>query len=188
MFNSQFLFNKTLQDLKSKIDSGDQYDILMASSLIRKLLIDGANSLIYQVGEKDKKISFKVNKKEPLHIRYPKLVQDIKFWSIENGLDPDVAIQGRDYNPQLLNLDLFLKCPVMFVNGELITIRDLVKHLSDKEGGVHKQKTKIKEEDMKNILLHELGQMININNLPAGLNILRSISIIVYRDLSIFIK
>jgi len=192
MIEKQSIFNKTLQEIKLKIDSPDQYDILMVSGLIRKLLIDGENSLIHQIDKENKKVRFNVNFRQPLHARMPDLFKgaDIAnyFWSAENGLDPLIADKRRGYNLKSLNLDDFLECPVMFAKGELITIRDLVKHLSDKEGGIHKQKAPIKEVDIKNIIMHELARMIEINNLPTGLNVLRSISSIVCRDLSVFVK
>lgn len=185
--NVQQLFNGTLEELNVRISKGSEYDILLLSGLLRKLLVDGDASLIYQLKKKGESIKFRVNIREPLHRRMPNLFTSSDLitysWLCESGLNPDIADQRREYNPQEVSLDNFLKIVVIFTKGQEITIKQLITHLANKEGGIHKQRRKFSIEEWKNLLLKELSELIGISNLPAGLNTLKTIAIIVSRDL-----
>lgn len=189
--DSQYLFNKTLEELKSRIKSTDQYDILMTSGLLRKLLLDGGDSLINQINKGTTKVKFRVNLREPIRIRFPDIIKNVDsyMWVAREGINPDIADQrSKDYNPKLLNLEEFLKCPVAF-NKQSITIKDLIKFLSNKEGGVHKEiKNVNNEKEIKNILLREMDSFLGFNGMSNSLNILRDVCVIVLRDLSYFKK
>lgn len=190
MINIKTLFNKTLDEIDEKIANGNEYNILMLAALIRKLLIDGENSLIHQIDKKGQKLEFYANVRKPLHERMPTIFKNrdltAYMWFAENGLNPDTANKRNGFNPKLLNLDEFLGLAVIYVKGQKITVRDLIKHMSDKEGAVHKQKQPLSLDEIKNILLKELADYIDINSIAAGLNTLKAIAIIVKRDLSKF--
>jgi hypothetical protein len=190
MIDIQILFDRTLEELEKKTKANDEYELLMTTPLLRKLLIDGNNSLVSQINKKGKKLRFSVNVREPLHKRVPSVFtpEDLQtyFWFAKSGLDPEIADKFRNYNLQQLSFDDFLQQVVIYAKGQEITVRDLIKHLSDKEGGIHKQRKKLVQTEVKNIILQELGETIGINNLPAGLSTLRSINAIVIRNLSIF--
>lgn len=193
MIDTQQLFNKTLDEIELRIQSDNEYDTLMISPLLRKLLVDGENSLISQIDKNKKPLRFRVNIREPLHKRVPFLFKNENStneysWISGDGFNPDTTLNLRGYNPQEVNLVDFLKQVVIYTSGTEITVRDLIKHLSDKEGGVHKQRKSYGEEEFKNILLTHLGNLIGINNIPSGLIMLRTIAIIVVRDLSSFKK
>jgi hypothetical protein len=190
MIDIQNLFDGTLDELEKRVDTNDEYEILMVSPLLRKILIDGDNSLICQLNKKGRKLRFNVNVREPLHIRVPSIFtnEDLKTysWLALDGFNPDTADKGRDYSPQSLSLDDFLKQIVIYTKSMEISVRDLIKHVSDKEGGVHRQRKDLREDEVKNILLADLGDLIGFNNLSAGLVTLRTIGIVVARDLSCF--
>ncbi len=190
MFDTQVLFNRTIKELAEKNKANDEYELLMTTHLLRKLLIDGDNSLISQINKKGKKIRFRVNVRKPIHKRFPNIFtsSDLKsyMWFALDGFDPETADTSRSFNPVELTYDAFLKQVVIYVNGNEITVRDLIKHLSDKEGGVHKQRKELDKSEIKNILLHELGETFGIGNLPSLLSSLRSINRVVIRSLSIF--
>jgi len=185
--DAQKLFDKTLDDLSAKLKKGDEYEILMSSSLLRKLLVDGENSLVCQIDKKKRPLRFFVNAREPLHKRIPTLFTDkdllIYTWFPLDGLNPDTANKERDYNPVWLSFDDFLQQVVIFANGEEITIKELIKHLSDKEGGVHMQRREFEE---KNQMMKELNERFGVGNLPAVLSTLKVIGQIVVRDLALF--
>lgn len=185
--NIQQLFNGTLDELNERINKGSEYDILLLSGLLRKLLLDGDASLIYQLKKKGESIKFRVNIREPLHRRMTNLFTPSDLisysWLCESGLDPDIADKRREYKPQEVSLDTFLKIVVIFTKGQEITIKQLITHLANKEGGIHKQRKKFSIEEWKNLLLKELSELIGIANLPAGFNTLKTIAIIVSRDL-----
>lgn len=188
MIDVKTLFNKTLNELDARINSGDEYSLLMTAGLLRKLLVDGENSLVHQIDKNRKKLSFHVNIRQPLHRRVPTVFTENDLltysWLAESGFNPDTANTKRDYNPQHIGLDKFLGQVVIYTKGQEITVRDLIKHISDKEGAVHKQRKPLSSDEIKNILLRELGNYLSIYNIPAGLSTLKTISIIVKRDLS----
>lgn len=182
-------FKSSLEELNEKILSGKEYDILMTSGILRKLLLDGDATLIYQIDKKNNPLRFKVNLRLPLHKSMPNLFIEQMLlgysWFVEDGLNPDTANKNRnDFNLQELTLDEFLKVIVISIHGHDVTIKDLILHFANKEGGIHKQKKPFSEEEQINMLLRQLSNLVGINNLPAGLNTIRAISIIVYRDLS----
>src|SRR5260370_27107482 len=79
------LFLHTLKDLQTKISSNDQYEILMAAALLRKLLTD-ENSLVELVNRNRRlKVTFTINDKKPLD------EASLDFWSLQDGFDPDTS-------------------------------------------------------------------------------------------------
>lgn len=190
MDNNQTLFNHTVDELEKRSSLNDKYELLMTTPLLRKLLIDGENSLIHQVNKNSQPLLFKINNKEPLHKTAPFLFkpENLKtyFWAIADGLDPVSANKNRQFLPQELSLDNFLKKVVIYAKGNEISIRDLIKHLSDKEGGVHKQKRELDTSEIKNKLLREFENMIEVDNVSIGFITLRAICRVTIRALSVY--
>jgi hypothetical protein len=188
MIDQQELFVKTLEELNNRIQANDPYNILMAAGLLRKLLIDGENSLIYQINKNEQSIKFHTNVKTPLHIRNPLLFtkEDLiaYSWFAEDGLNPDTADKTRNFNPQHLTLKEFLEYVVIYTEGQKITIRYLIEYIANKEGAIHRQKKQLHRKDIKSQLLNDLGNSLHIKNLPIGLSTLKTIAIIAHRDLS----
>lgn len=95
MIEVQYLFDSTIEELERKNGINDEYNLLMTSSLLRKLLIDGDNSLVCQIDKKGKKLRFKVNITEPMHISIPSIFtpEDLKtyYWFAMDGLDPETS-------------------------------------------------------------------------------------------------
>lgn len=190
MIDNLILFSRTLDDLEEKSNSNDEYELLMTTPLLRKLLIDGDNSLISQINKKGKKLRFRVNVREPLHKRFPTIFKsaDLKSykWFSLDGFDPETADASRGFNPIELTYDDFLKQVVIYANHEEITVKDLILHLANKEGGVHKQRRELEKHEMRNLILQELGESLGIGNLPSVLSSLRAINRVVIRSLAIF--
>jgi hypothetical protein len=193
--NPQELFNESLNELENRLRSGKTYDVLMAAGLLRKLLID-ADPLINQIVKRER-ILFLVNVREPLHIRLPQLYlpQDLRTssWLAKDGLNPDDANkQDRFYNPQTLSLEEFLTCKVIYTRGKTVTVKELIRILSNKEGAVHYQRTLDinNEEDMKALLTRQLSASLWFGNqeIPAAISTFTAICKIVLRDLIKFKK
>ena len=84
------LFLRTLEDLETRIKATDPYEILGASALIRKLLLDDY-PLLDQVNRKyHRKIYFKVGVSAKRPPNFPKPI----FSTIQDGLDPDTSLIG----------------------------------------------------------------------------------------------
>lgn len=75
------LFSESLEELNIRIQSGKEYDILMTSGILRKILLDGSNSLIYQIDKKGGPIKFSVNLRLPLHRRMPNIFINKYFFN-----------------------------------------------------------------------------------------------------------
>ena len=171
--NKDFLFIKTLGDIEKKMKSHDEYEILMISGLLRKLLLDG-NPLIHQVNKSRKlKISFTVNDRKP-----PVGNKSLVFWSIEDGFDPDTSVPHLT-KPVEVNKDQLLRRQIMIINGEMITVLDLIKFLSNVQGGVHAGKP----ENIKEATLKEAQRYLGIGGLPAGIRSILSISRVIIKGL-----
>lgn len=171
--DKDLLFIKTLEDIEEKMSSQDGYEILMISGLLRKLLLDN-NPLIDQVNQNRKfKISFIVNGRQP-----PTGDKSLLFWSMEDGFDPDTSVPHLR-KPLEVNKDQLLKRQIMIINGEIITVLDLIKFLSNVQGGIHAGKPK----NIKEIALQEIQRYLGIGGLPAGVRSVLSMSRIIIKGL-----
>jgi len=167
------LFTKTLEDIEKKMKSRDEYEILMISGLLRKLLLDN-NPLIYQVNQSRKlKISFIVNDRQP-----PVSDKSLVFWSVEDGFDPDTSVLHLT-KPLEVNKDQLLKRQIMIINSEMVTVQDLIKFLSNVQGGVHAGRL----ENVKETTLQEAQKYLGIGGLPAGIRSILSISRVIIKGL-----
>lgn len=171
--DKDFLFLKTIEDIEKKMKSRDGYDILMISGLLRKLLLDD-DPLIHQVNQSQKlKISFTVNDRRP-----PIGDNSLMFWSIEDGFDPNTSVP-RLTKPVEVNKDQLLKRQIMIINGQIITVLDLIKFLSNVQGGIHAGQPM----NSKETTLKEVQKYLGIGGLPAGIRSILSISRVILKGL-----
>lgn len=123
------LFLETLADLERR--SGDQaseYEALLISALLRKLLLD-AHSLVDEVNRDRRiKIRYRISNTQPPNL--PGLVA----WNALDGLDPETASTST---PKLVSVDGLLRQPVMISDGRLYTVKDLISHQANAAGAVH---------------------------------------------------
>ncbi|EKD86313.1 MAG: hypothetical protein ACD_37C00360G0001 [uncultured bacterium] len=167
------LFVKTLEDIENRMKSKDGYEILLISGLLRKLLLDGT-PLIHQVNKDRKlKIRFNVNDRMP-----PTGDPSLIFWAMEDGFDPDTSVPHLS-KPIETDLDEMLKKQIMIINGESITVQDLIKFLSNVSGAVHAGKAKNKKE----LVLEGVQKTLGIGGLPAGIRSILSISRVTIKGL-----
>jgi hypothetical protein len=120
-----------------------------------------------------------INKEYRLKIKFiinDKFSSDATFWSIEDGIDPNTAPFP---NVKEVNVEGFLQKQIMVIGGREITIKDLIKHMTNVEGGVHPGVTKTE----KDRILKEIGQNFVIGGLPAGIRLLRAVSRVVLKGL-----
>jgi len=171
--DKESLFIKTLEDIENKMNSRDGYEILMISGLLRKLLLDD-NPLINQINQSKRlKITFNVNDRQP-----PVGDKSLMFWSIEDGFDPNTSVPHLT-KPIGVNKDQLLKRQIMIINGQIITVLDLIKFLCHVQGGVHAgEPTNSKE-----TVLKETQKYLGIGGLPAGIRSMLSISRVVLKGL-----
>ena len=88
------LFIRTLDELQEKLASGDEYEILTASGLIRKLLFD-EYKLADQVNQRRVKFRFRFTDTSQ-GFSASMIAMKPDFWSIVDGLDPECLITNGE--------------------------------------------------------------------------------------------
>jgi hypothetical protein len=170
--NDKQYFLSTLNDLRAQLNKKDEYSIIKISDLLFKLLMDSP-SVSDRVNIDRIKIKFYVNNRKVRHEK------NLKYWSIEDGIDPNTALPHM-INKVKMNKSRLLSQVVMLVNGQPITVKNLIKFMRNKAGGVHRSNAK-KDVD---IILNQLYKELFIGGLPAGLRLLKAISRVVITGLT----
>ena len=171
--NKKELFLKTLEDLDKKSQSQDWYDMLLISGLIYKLLydehplVDGDNIL-------KTRIEFEINDRQLPNS------SDLMFYSIEDGFDPQTSVPHLTKSITVDRAGLYSR-PVMIINSKIFTVKDLIRFLRNKQGGVHNDDVSLDDKDK---ILKDLQNNFGIRGVPAGLSLLRAISRVVIKGLS----
>ena len=173
MTSIEKLFLNTLDDLAERITSTDEYTILGASALIRKLLIDDF-PLVDQVNRQHKlKTTFEISKTSPSIPGVPGQA----VWSVQDGLDPETSHPGK---PSLtLNRDKLFSTVLAVVNGQNYTLREVVLFEANIMGGVHAGSPKEEQEKV----LAKLNDKLAIGGHRASLRQLQAIGRVVIRAL-----
>lgn len=167
------LFLRTLEDLERRIEDSDPYEILGASALIRKLLLD-EHPLVDQVNRDYKrKITFEVGKPPELPPGIPKPV----FSTIQDGIDPDTM--PPSFPRAKLNREQFLKTVLSTVGGHEYTLRETVLFEANVMGGVHSGSPKEEKEKA----LQGTNSMIAVGGYRSSLRQLKAIGRVVLKAL-----
>ena len=166
------IFLKTIEDLESKSQSQDWYDMLLLAGLIYKLLYD-EHPLVDEINISKPKVTFVVN--DRLVPSDPSLM----FYSIEDGIDPEISVPHLTKPIEVDRSGLYAR-PVMVVNGEVITIKDLIRFLRNKQGSVHFDDVSLTAKDK---ILKEIQASLFIGGVNSGLRLMRAISRVVVKGL-----
>jgi len=166
------IFLKTLEDLENKSKSRDWYDMLLVAGLIYKLLYD-KHPVVDAINTSKQEIVFNVNDRT--------LPSDpsLTFYSIEDGIDPETSVPHLTKIKQVDRAGLYA-CPVMVVNGETITVKELIRFLRNKQGSVHFDDVSLTPKDR---LLKELQATLFIGGVNSGLRLMRAIARVVVKGL-----
>jgi len=159
MEHSEALLLRTLGDLEQRICSTDTYEILGASSLIRKLLLD-EHPLVDQANRHFRlKVLFEVTDPIPLPPGGPTPI----FETVQDGLDPDSA---PPWLPRTsLRRDQFLAHVLAKVDGHEYTVREVVLFEANVMGGVHAGSPR----DAKEAALRRVEETLAVGGLPSSL-------------------
>ncbi len=167
------LFLNTLRDLGVRIADADEYNILGASALIRKLLIDGS-PLVDQVNQEHRlKLTFGISDSNPSIPGVP----EPTFWSVQDGLDPDTSRPGKPR--KVVNRDQLLSTVLAIVDGRSYTLREIVLFEANIMGGIH---TGSPKEDKEKVL-QVLNSGLAIGGYRASLRQLQAIGRVVLKGL-----
>ena len=173
MNHAEGLFIKTLDDLSARIVSSDPYEILGASALIRKLLLDD-HPLVDQVNRDYRvKITFDIIQPRAT----PPGLPAPTFWTVQDGLDPDTAPPiGQRVQ---ISRDQFFGTVLSIVQGREFTLREIVLFEANVMGGVHAGTAKKDQEKV----LESVGQQISVGGYRSSLRQLKAIGRVVLKAL-----
>jgi hypothetical protein len=173
-------FIAVLRDLERLGSSLDDYDLMRIPGILRLLLLDG---LIHQVNREFRlQLRFRVGRTITLR-RGPdgNLLPPVpRFVSAADGFDPAaLAGQPRAPAPRDLSLDQLLASVIMAVEGEPVTVGDLIDHLAYVHGLVHPGQPK----NPLNESLLGWRRTLQLGSHPAGLREIRSVARVVHAGL-----
>jgi hypothetical protein len=169
------LFVRTLDDLERRTNATDEYEVLMSTALLRKLLLDGTR-LTDQVNRKYRvDLRFRISAVSP----YEQLLYEDNpvFWAIEDALDPNCRLA---YAPYDATRDQFLARRVMRFSGTWLSVRDVINQLANIEGAVHHSEAR----DAKERALQEVAMRYMNSGLPGAVNQIKLIGRITMRGLA----
>lgn len=148
--------------------------MLRTAGLLRQLLLDKSR-LVDQVNDALRlKLAFEIADNDA----YQRVIFADRpmFWCVGDALDPTDPIFGRTKE---LTRDQFLATHVLAVSGRMITIKDLVTHLANVEGGVHKGTPKT---DVQKAIAEAIPFLI-VGNIPGTHRLISTIAKIVLQSL-----
>jgi hypothetical protein len=119
-------FLETLKDVEAKLAQGSRYALIRAAGLLRQLLLD-ASPLIHVVN-RARRLSFSFVRVGPSELTGVALLAQ---W-----FNPDVA-DFPGAATLSLNLDRFMKSPVLLFEGATANVAGLIKACANAKGGVH---------------------------------------------------
>jgi hypothetical protein len=133
--NNDELFLHTLEHLEEDTAPGaSEYKVLMSSGLLRKLLLDGAQSVVDQVNRpRQLPITFWIN--ESGEYENMTLSDGPVFWALTDGLDPDTALVPG--NSVAVKRDRFLARRMVVNRGIEYSVADVIQTTANVSGGVH---------------------------------------------------
>jgi hypothetical protein len=168
------LFIRSLDDLHLSINSGDEYEVLRASGIIRQLFLD------------DHPLVNQVNRNYKLKLQFSVIQPSIP--AIDGIPEPDVwcAVDSIDprRSPQLspstdLNRDLFLGLLIGRVEGEDYSVKDIIRFAANVAGGIHSGSPKSAKDEA----LGKIKKLYIFSELSVLLQHLRSIGRIILETL-----
>ena len=167
------LFVRTIEDLRSKIASNDEYESLKASGLIRTLLLDSGN-LVDEVNRRFRlKITFTYADSSQGYPAEMRKLLNPSQWAVLDGLYPGTQITTAVN--VTTNRGPFLSQMVLINRGEELSVKDVIKYAANVLGGVHAGK--VKKGESKEEALEKLTGLFG--NLPTALMQLRAIAHVV---------
>lgn len=173
MFSDQEVFMWDFESLEEIKKNPTPKNLLQASSIIRRLLMDDGTPLIHKVaGPLGYKPRFKF---VSMNIKNRPIFDENLSFYYQNP-----SIYGENYSKQPVKLDQFLSSHVVYCQGSEISVGDFIRYCANVAGGVHKGEPKGKF-NSKNI--HTTSNFVFINGNKYPLEIIRNIIDILLKSL-----
>lgn len=138
----EYLFICSLDELKHRIESLNDYNAVKASALLRQLLLEGRTLLDMVNKEHRLKITFTTS-------RANEAIFKLKPIFYYDGITPNDRLPSDD-----LNLNQFLSKIAVIHGDETFTVKNLISACANKLGGVHVDIDETKDKDLLILLNH----------------------------------
>jgi hypothetical protein len=171
----EHLFLERCEQMAILLQSHKQIELLDLSGILRQLIAD-KHSLMDTVNTNNLSIRFHVGK-----FRNPP-DQFTVLQSLEDGLDPQIRAPNAPSTH--LSKDDFLAHAVIYFKGTPITVRDLIRYMTNVAGGVHHDPKPNAEYEVMKLLT----QQISIGGLPLGVRQLQSVARVTWRAMGPLIE
>jgi len=172
-YSDDHLFLDTLDELESRLQEGTPYAMLRVGAILRFLLLDGFLDMVNR--ERRQSLVFRVS---GLIGGRPPFYRDIEMaW---------MSVQPLDTRPNAvrdLTREEFLSEIILIYEGDFIPVREVIRVVANKKGGVHRDSKSEKPKEVKLKAALELDQLLVVENLPATLSGIRVIGNVVHTGL-----
>jgi hypothetical protein len=167
--NPNSLFIDRCEQMAQLLASHKQVELLDLSAILRQLLFD-AKSLVDTVNTKPYKLRFHVGmwRSDP---------SGTTLAALEDGLDPETSPPGKEST--VVTRAQFASYPVVFFQGQRITVKDVIRYAANVAGGVHHDPQPAPEF----LVMQGLSQQFGIGGLPLGIRTLKPIGRVSLRAL-----
>jgi hypothetical protein len=178
LFSPEQLFIRDVDSLQEIVANPSASNLLNASAILRRLLMD-ASPLLHRANIENRlKIRFTITHHDAGELldmlKELSLTDSLVFVSAGHCLEPDTPSK---YPPKQVTLDQFLATPVEHVRGHTFSVGDLIRYVANHAGGVHKS---VPDSDAMKVF-ESLATTTAILGQPAGLQTLLSICRIVLK-------
>lgn len=162
MDNYEFCIH-TLEDIRTRLSSPSEYNYIAISSLVRKLLFDKNRVLSLAEKQTGKKFTFYV-KGDLLEEEYYRGFPSVKFLF--------AGILSNYPEPKELSVDEYGSVRVLYASERCFTIKDIIKYVANKRGGVHLDENELDEHQK---IIDSWSRSMGINGVENTLEQIRYI-------------
>jgi len=148
----EYIFKRKYEELEHLVSSKDDYDVLKISAILRLLLLEG---LMHKANKRFKiHVSFKIGIRTYKIPGFP----DPDVWSAQDGIYPPSSRTPHIFKE--VKVDKFLSTPLMKLENEILTLKDIIRYEANVKGGVHVgkvNKNKPKESILESSSIFQVG-------------------------------
>lgn len=142
-----------LEEIRLKLTSPSEYNYIAISGLIRKLIFDKNRVLVLAEKHSNKKFIFYVSgalESEEYYREFPAL----KFFI--------AGILSGEVNSRGVSLDEYGKLPVLYAANRCFSIKDVVKYVANKRGGIHLDENDLDDNQK---IIHAWSKEVGMNGI-----------------------
>jgi hypothetical protein len=173
--DQESLFIYKLRDLRDRLKSRDEYELLQVAALLRQLLLD-EQPLMHAANRGVKwKVRFAVSCVGMVDQYSTIFDSKPTLFIVGDGIDPETSPPQRI---DQLKLDEFLELEIASISGHDYTVSDLINYGANAGGGIHHNPVGAELKDM-----HRISPLVHWFGAPAFVGLLGSVARVVEKSL-----